>query len=337
MNWLDGFTGAYYATYIDPVSWRDLERFEITEGGITRSSTDLRATASLKCTDYPQGTEKWIRVYLDARQGGNVAKVPLFTGLATSPGIELNGTLVDNKVECYSVLKPCEDILLERGWYIPAETSGAQAVKNLLAATPAPVVIDGNSPVLNEAVIAEDGESNMTMIDKVLTAIGWRLRLDGDGTIHVAPPASEPSVIYDPLENDAIEPAITITRDWYAIPNVFRAISDGVSATAKDESLKSPYSIPNRGREVWAEEDDCELSGYETIAEYAMRRLKEEQKVGVEVKYSRRFNPNIQPSDLVQLHYPAQGLDGVYEVVSQSLNIGFGCKVDEEVNYHGGY
>lgn len=337
MNWIDGFTGAYYATYIDPVSWRDVERFEITDGSVSRQDDDLRATASLECVDYPQGTEKWIRIYLEARQGDNVEKVALFTGLATSPDVDINGTQIKNTVQCYSVLKPAEDILLDRGWYIPAEVSGGVAIKRLLAATPAPVIVDDDAPTLNEAIIAEDGETNLTMIDKVLKAIDWRLRLDGDGTIHVTPKPTNASASFDAIEHDVIEPQITVTRDWYSIPNVFRAISDGVSAVAKDESTKSPYSIPNRGREVWSEEDDCDLAGYETIAEYATRRLKEEQKVGISVKYTRRFDPAVQPSDLVRLHYPAQGLDGLYEVGSQSLNIGYGCKVDEEVTYYGEY
>lgn len=337
MNWTDGFTGSYFATYVDPISWRDIERFEITGGSITKSNTDLRVTASLDCTDYPQGTERWIRVYLDAKQGASGTREPLFTGLATSPGVEINGTLVENKVECYSVLKPAEDILLDRGWYIPAETDGAQAIKRLLAVTPAPVDVDENAPTLNEAIIAEDGETNLTMIDKVLKAIGWRLRVDGDGTIRVTAPATNADVMYDPIDNDAIEPKITITRDWYDVPNVFRAISDGVSGVAKDENDYSPYSIQNRGREVWAEEDDCDLSGYETIAEYAIRRLREEQQVGISVKYTRRYNPALQPGDLVRLHYPAQGLDGLYKITSQNIAIGGGCSVSEEVNFNGYY
>lgn len=337
MNWLDGFTSSYYATYIDPVSWRDIERFDITGGSIEKLSNELRTSASLDCIDYPQGTERWIRIYLDAKQGASGAHEPLFTGLATSPGREINGVLVENSVQCYSVLKPAEDILLDRGWYVPAEADGGKAIKKLLAVTPAPVSVDDGAPLLNEAIIAEDGESNLTMVDKILKAIDWRLRISGDGSIRVTPRATNESFTFDPLSNDAIEPKISVTRDWYSVPNVFRAISDGVSGLAKDENINSPYSIPTRGREVWAEEDDCDLSGYETIAEYAVRRLKEEQKAGITVKYTRRYIPGLDPGDLVRLHYPAQGLDGLYEITSQNMNTSYGCAVSEEVSYYGDY
>lgn len=335
MDWNLGYSAGYYATYVDPATWRDIERLEITGGSVNKSEDDLRASASLSCVDYPQGTERWIRIYLDAKQDETATHEALFTGLASSPAQDIDGNLVTNDIDCYSVLKPCEDILLERGWYAPAEVSGAEIIKDLLSATPASVEVDGNAPTLAEAIIAEDGESNLTMIDKVLLAIGWRLRLDGDGTVHLAPKGTEPVATYDPLENDAVEPKITVERDWYNCPNVFRAINADMSGVARDDSFTSPLSTVNRGREVWMEETSCDLNAGETIAEYAVRRLKEEQQIAQSAKYERRYNPAVQPTDVVRLHYPAQGLDGLYRVVSQTISLEYGAKTSEEVVTYG--
>lgn len=331
MDWNSGYSASYYAAFIDPHTWRDLDRFEITGGSIKRSDDDLRCSASFDCPDYERGTERWIRLYLDARQGSGSTRVALFTGLATSPSIKFSGRMRDNTIECYSVLKPAEDVLLDRGWYAPAGVSGSALIRQLLSVIPAPIEEADGAPTLTEAIIAEDGESRLTMASKVLKAIGWRLRVDGDGTVRIIPTATEPSAVYDPLENDAVEPDVEVEQDWYECPNVFRAVADDVSAVVRDDSLKSPLSTISRGREVWLEETDCDLNDGESVAEYALRRLKEEQKVATAVKYVRRFNPDVMTGDLVRLHYPEQGIDGIYEVTSQSIELGHGARTSEEV------
>ena len=331
MDWNLGYSATYYGMFVDANTWRDTERIEITGGSIKRADDDLRCSASFDCQRYDHGSERWVRLYLDAKQGEGSVRIPLFTGLATSPSESFNGNMVENTVECYSVLKPAEDVLLDRGWYAPAEVSGTELIRSLLRVIPAPIVAEDGAPALTEAIIAEDGESNLSMTAKILTAIGWRIRIDGDGTVHLLPKATEPVATYDPLSNDGIEPSIDVERDWFECPNVFRAVSDDISAVVRDDSEKSPLSTVNRGREVWLEETSCDLNDGESVAEYALRRLKEEQKVAETAKYSRRFNPNVQVSDIVRLHYPAQGLDGLYEVTSQSIDLGHGARTSEEV------
>lgn len=331
MDWNKGFSAAYYATFVDSATWRDVERFEITEGSISYSDDELRCSATVGAVNYEQGTERIIRVYLDARQTGDAELVPLFTGYATSPSQNYNGRLETNSLEGYSVLTPVRDVLLPRGWYATAEIPGGDIIRGLLDPTPAPVDIEDNSPALQEAIIAEDEETNLSMIDKILNAIDWRMRITGDGVIHILPKASDAEVMYDPLDNDAIEPEIEVTYDWYQCPNCFRAISGDLTAVAKDESLDSMFSIPNRGREVWMAESDATLNEGETIEAYALRRLKEEQSVANEAKYKRRFNPNLTITDLVRLHYPEQGLDGLYKINAITMELGYGCTCDEEV------
>ena len=335
MNWNLGFSAAYYATFVDKATWRDLERFEITDGSISYTEDELRCSATVGAVGYEQGTEKIIRVYLDAKQTGSAALVPLFTGYATSPAQTFNGVLETNSLDVYSVLTPVRDVLLPRGWYAAAEIPGGTLIKNLLAPTPAPVDIVDNSPALKEAIIAEDSETNLSMIEKILAAMDWRMRVGGDGTIHIMPNATEAVVMYDPLDNDAIEPEIEVTYDWYQCPNCFRAISGDLTAVAKDEASNSIFSIQNRGREVWMEDTDADLNKGETIEAYALRRLREEQSVATQAKYKRRFHPELSVSDLVQLHYPKQGLEGLYKITSMSMELGYGCSVDEEVEKYG--
>ena len=123
MDWNKGFTARYFAKFVDTDSWRDADEFDIIDGSINNTATGLRTSADLTCKKYDEDAEKYIRIYLDARQNGDGALIPLFTGISTSPEREINGRLVTIPLTCYSVLKPCQDVLLQRGWYAPAEIS----------------------------------------------------------------------------------------------------------------------------------------------------------------------------------------------------------------------
>ena len=176
MDWNKGFTARYFAKFVDINSWRDVDEFDIVDGSINNTATGLRTSADLTCKKYDENVERYIRIYLDARQNGDGALIPLFTGISTSPEREINGRLVTIPLTCYSVLKPCQDVLLQRGWYAPAEINCDAILKRLLKATPAPVVFDENVPTLNNAIIAEDGESNLSMVEKILNAIIYFLQ-----------------------------------------------------------------------------------------------------------------------------------------------------------------
>lgn len=332
MDWSKGFSAVYYARFVDRTTWRDAERFEITGGSITRSDSSLIESADIQ-TRYQFSGERWIRIYMDTRQNGAADHVALFTGLAVPPQTDVNGNIKGYSLECYSVLKPAEDILLERGFYIMAGTNSGDILKLLLKASPAPVEIEDNIPRLSNTIIAEQGESNLSMALKILKAIGWRIRIDGSGVVHICQKAGQAVVSFSAFENDSVEPQLTLTHDWFSCPNVFRAVSDDLMAIARDDREESVLSTVTRGREVWMEETGCNLSENEGIAAYASRRLKEEQARAYEVSYSRRYHPDITISDLVSMHYPAQGLDGDYKVTSQTITLGSGGRTEEQVEY----
>ena len=76
MNWKNGFSASYYAYVVDPASWRETERLEITGGSINRSGDGLRDSADVECTAYDHKKERYIRVYLDAKQNGAAEHAP---------------------------------------------------------------------------------------------------------------------------------------------------------------------------------------------------------------------------------------------------------------------
>lgn len=337
-----GYSAKYYATFVDVGTWSDRGRVQITGGSINRSTDDLMESADLDCVRYFETSERLIRVWLDISQNGIVGHTPLFTGWASSPERNINGNLETNTVQCYSVLKPAQDILLPPGWYAPLSTDSKELIKELLKPTKAPIIFSDKAtpPPLKNVLIAEEDENNLSMAELIIYAIGWRLQILGDGRLFLSPvDKKNPEIVasYDYLHNDILEKSIKVTYDWYECPNVFRAIVDGSYSIAKDEDPNSIFSIPSRGREIWAQESNCDLNENESPAEYAARRLEELQQVNTIVSYDRRYIPNVYPSDCVRINYPAQDLRGRYQIISQSIDLGYNSRTSEEVVQIGEY
>lgn len=334
MDWSKGYTVLHYAMLVDPVSWKDIARVEVQSGSIKKSTDSLLQAADIICGDTEDlyGQEKWLRIYADVRQEDDTYHGPLFTGLISTPSKNIEGSKVKSNLQCYSVLKPAEDILLDRGWYVPAKTEAATMVKNLLSVSPAPITIDGINGELLENLVAESGETNLSMAWRILDMMNWRLAIAGDGSITITsyPTIKNDAVLFDADVNDCLETTININHDWFNCPNVFRAIHNTAIAVAKDEKDDSPLSIQNRGREVWMEETDCTLKSNETLGDYAKRRLNEEQNIAYQISYNRRFHPDVDVEEIVRINYPAQGISGYFGVRSQTLTLGYGITVAEE-------
>ena len=330
MNWNEGFSSRFYYTVVDPASWRDIARHELTGGSVSRTASNLLQSADIDITDLPSDGEEWIRIWLDARQGNDGAHEELFTGLMSAPAVDWDGNRKSYKAECYSVLKPAADILLDRGWYAAAGVNGAYIAYQLLSAGPAPVTYADSAPALSSSIVAEQGETNLSMAWKIINAIGWQIRISGSGEISIEPLTSDPAAELDSIANDIVELSVKDKRDWFSCPNVFRAESGGLTAIARDEDEDSTLSIPSRGREIWAEERSCKLSDGEGLEEYAVRRLRELQSPARTVSYSRRYLPDVSVGDIVRMHYPRQNIDDLFRVESQKIELGYGARVSEE-------
>lgn len=327
MIWSEGYTSAYYATIVDAKTWRDTDRIELMSGRISRSVDELMESADIDITDAIG--EQWIRIWLEAEQGGT-EKVPLFTGLVSTPKRNIEGRMESYNAECYSVLKPIDDILTERGFYVPAEVPAPSAAVRLLRRGIAPVeVAETAFPALTEAIVAEDGETCLTMARRVLDAINWRISINGRGVIRIEPDTdSNPITIGS--NNDIVELSVTDERDWFSCPNVLRAISGDLTATARDDDPESNLSTVSRGREIWAEERSVTLSDNESLAAYAYRRLKALQAPARTISYTRRYHPNIVVGSVLHINYPEINIDADFCVTSQTIDLTYGCATSEE-------
>lgn len=341
MDWSKGISASYKAYIVDPITWKDIRPINIISGSISKSESDLRESADITVSDYDSDKEEWIRVYLDARQLTDSYFGAIFTGLISSPNKDIEGRIQTNTLRCYSVLKPANDVLLPKGYYIPYGSNPGVILKSLLSIMKGtPIIIEGSPKNLSQTIIAESGETCLSMADKILYSMGWRMYIRGDGSIVISPSPidpltgefnSPPSAYFDPDNIDSLETKISIENNWFDCPNVFRAVEGNFSAVATDNDPDSILSIQNRGREIWVEETSCTPYAGESLAQYAKRRLREEQQVSISASYSRRYDPNANVSDIISLRYPGQGLDGIFYISSQTINLGYSPTVSEVV------
>lgn len=330
MDFSSGYSASFYATFVDPYTWLDTGRFEIVNGSINRDNSELRQSASLTVREWNYDSDIWIRVYMDVNQNGDRAHIPLFTGLASSPDSNFNNGVIDANLQCYSVLKPLDDTILRRGWYALKGRDGATVIKDLLNKTYAPSSINSDKEaILSKSIVSEDNESSLSMIESILTAIGWSLTIDGLGNIILSEFSVDPVAYFSSNDFDVIETSFSVTNDWFECPNCILVTSGDNEVVVKDESDESRFSTVNRGREIWYTENEALTSENESLTTYARRRLKELQQQTEKVEYSRRFVPNVYPDNMIRINYPE--LNGDYYVESQTINLSAAAQTNESI------
>ena len=323
MGWNEGYAAQFYITNVDPYSWRDLNIIDITGGNVSKNADGLMESANINLTE--NIGERIIRVYIVTQSETGGDRAAIFTGFAQTPSVQWDGVRESYNAVCYSVLKASSDILLPRGWYADKGANAAEVARDLLSVL-APVTIEGTAPKLDQYLVAESGETQLSMAQKILKSIGWRIRIEGDGAILLTPQTTEPSARFDSEIDDIVELSVTDEQDLYSCPNVFRATSGDSSAVARNEA-----SIQERMREIWAEDDRVVPNDGESLEEYALRRLIELQSPARRVTYNRRYLPDVVPGDVVTLSFSGQRVEGNFRVQRQRITLGYNATVSEEV------
>lgn len=324
MNWAKGYTAKYIARLVDRASFNDMEEIPIISGSISRDITsNLLESATIET--HERIDEQWVRIYMIATQNGGSERIPLFTGLASSPARDINGVQNKYSIDLYSVLKPAADWMVPLGYYLPSGVQGETLIKALFDKVGIRMQSQLGSGVLTAPIVAEAGETYLSLAMQVLKAIGWYMYITGDGQVQMKPYETEPVTTFD-TEHDAIEPEIRDSKDMFSCPNVLRVTAGNYTTTVKDEN-----SIRDRGREIWAQEKIDLISGTSLTA-YAMSRLAELQSPSRELEYTRRFHPDVRPGDAIRITCPRQQINGIFRVQNQKITLGYGARTEEVVH-----
>lgn len=77
------------------------------------------------------------------------------------------------------------------------------------------------------------------------------------------------------------------------------------------------------------EELDAVMNENESLEDYAYRRLAEEQQIEESASYKRRYLPDLNIGDMVEMHY--KQLQGYFVIKEQKISLDYNAEVSEEV------
>ncbi len=329
MNWGQSYTATWRVFKVNADTWADGAILNNVDSiSITRTA-DGNVMESGNMTVSGDFEDGYYRIAMTAEQGNEVARVDVGTFLCVSSSGTTDYGFTDREINCRSVLYPAETMAVTTGEYAPAGADGALYAANLLSsAINAPVVVEG-SFILNNHLVHELGASVIDAVWVVLEAGGFVIQIDGQGTVHIRPKPTEPSLVINNTSTAVMLNGISYTHDTSELPNRYIVIEDNFITIASNDDPTSPISTVSRGYNVDVVDTSPTPVNGEPFAAYANNRLRELSIMKEERSYTREYAPNVYPYSIVRA--TLNSLDGDYRVVSQSIECGNGIVVTEKV------
>ena len=231
----------------------------------------------------------------------------------------------------------------EESYYcVPAESSVISLACRLTDENlRAPVIRTDLSTALHYDFIADTDDTWFSFLKDLISNVNYEFSLDELGRVLFAPKQKieslQPVWTYSDDNSSILYSDLTMNHDLYGIPNVVEVVysttNDILYATARNEDVNSPTSIPNRGREIVHRVTDPELIGTPTqaqVQDYADRLLESLSTVEYTISYSHGYCP-VRLGDCIRLNYASAGIKNIKaKVISQTIKCDAGCKVTEK-------
>lgn len=332
MDWTRPYKVAYLCKRLDRASGVPVADIELHSCSISLADEGVGMSASLEFAkpvlDYPI-----VRVSARVEQDGSVETVDLFTGHVHCSDKKWGVGDAIGEMEGHGLLEAAKGREVAIGRTIPAKTQRAQMAATLLReALPkwAQVRVTGESPRLSEPLVAEEGETHLSMAEKLLADCDWHIRRLGDGSFEIAPYGNVVASI-DVKDDDVLLPDITDQRDRFEAVTVLRVIgANGGSVVVKDQE-----TIDLLGFERWQTERNVSLSDDQTLDGYARSRLSEANDFSRDVSWSREFLPGVCCGDTFKADIVSHGIEGKFRSKTMDITCEAGITVDEVVSQRG--
>ena len=286
MDWSRGYSARWRVHRVDPGTWADSKELS----GVVSAKIERQASAGLLesgslAVDGDAFEEGYYRISMEAVQDGASKRVDVATLLCSSASGTLDRGLRRLDVEGSSVLQPAADVLAASGSYVPAgEDAVAWAADSLSSCLAAPVSSEGSFTLASNRVVSV-GASVLDAVWDVLSVGGYVIRIDGAGSVKIAPMPTAPALVLDHDGAALLHPGVSSTSDWSGVPNRYTAVEGGRSAVAVNDDPASPTSTVSRGRFVDVVDSSPDRIGGESLEAYAQRRLAESSTVPWTVRF----------------------------------------------------
>lgn len=327
IDWSKSYSATWRVFSVNRKTWADGQLIDNVDSIDVSRTADgsLIESGSLSVTgDF---SPDYYRIVMTAEQGGEVERVNVATLLFDMSDGEFNHNVTTNHVDGFSVLYPASVSAITIGKYAPANSDGAQYVKELLEeAINAPVEVEG-SFTLNDNIVFELGATVLDCAWLVLDAGKFVLQIDGYGTVHVKPTPTEPDLILNANTKGVLMNGVSFEANMSEIPNRYVVIDENFVTTAVNDDPDSIVSTVSRGYNVDVIDTSPALVNSETYGQYARRKLEESSVLKEEKSYSREYAPDVYPYSIIRASL--NGLDGDIRVQSQTISCDHGIKVSE--------
>lgn len=248
----------------------------------------------------------------------------------------LSETLAESahyEVECYDrtvILK--EDAFADR-YFIAAGTKYLDAVQSILVTAGIEQVIvtkevDTVIPVDREWDI---GVSKLEIINLLLEEINYNpIYCDADGNMVISPYV-EPGTAgahyrYAADEMSVLASEVTMTQDFYNVPNVFVAVSSNPDlkqdfrAVYVNDDPTSPLSTVQRGRTIVAKPYQLDaVASQAELDAYVRKQAFEASQVYEEIEFTTALMPFHGSGDILSLNHPAA--QGLYQEMAWEMEL----------------
>lgn len=248
-------------------------------------------------------------------------------------GPETRKARVHYELDCYDetvILK--EDAFVER-YYIPAGTRYLTAVQAILVSAGIERVllekeIETQIPVDREWDV---GTSKLTIVNTLLEEINYNpIYCDGDGNMVIAgykdPSATGAGYTYAADMLSVILPQLSVTQDFYNVPNVFIAISSNPDAKQDyravyvNDNPLSPLSTVRRGRNIVSKPYKLDaVASQGELDAYIAKVAFEASRIYEEIEFTTALMPIHGSGDILELAHPA--VNGIYQETAWEMEL----------------
>lgn len=343
VDWTKSMQQTFEYYVVDPYTWSDVRRVDkVKSCSITRDlGVQTLGSASLDCDE--DLNDKYVRVYLIARQGDEIEKVPLGTHLYQSPSTSFDGKRQSINHDGYTPLIEMTEKQMPVGFTGREEQNVLDLAYQILTdgSLRAPVIRGSDTTTLTGDFLADISESRLSFVSDLLILAKYSLGLDELGKIIFSPDrkldSMQPVWSFTDDNSSILYPDLTMTRDIFGIPNRIEVIyspNEGSPMTSVLENTDDASIVSRQARGRWITYRETDPNVASGIAQwqldaYTRKRLEDLSTVDFEVSYRHAYCP-VRLGDCVRLNYVKAGLSNTRaKVIKQDIECVPGCPVRE--------
>ena len=339
----------------------ELGNVRVLSGGTITRNDDTRIKESAEATmaePYDFGPDL-VRAYLDARwPDGTVASEPLGTFIPVVPSRSIEGAASSYSLRMYGLLQELLDDKFAQPYTVSKGDNAVDVARRVCEAAGLTVVADESSYAVTkmrtygvgvEQNNSEVGDTKLDMVNDLLGLAGFRAACtDVLGRVRFEryrdPADIAPAWDFEEGRNARFETSMTEERDYTTAANHvvvrYGSLEDGdgrvIVGEAWDNDPASDLSTASRGRTITNSYSYSELPPGDSVSEmrnYANGRaeslLRTAQSVIRRVTFTHAYAP-VRVNDTLSLSYPTGGVEGKFQVRTQTLRLVGGCPTECE-------